>query len=73
MDTNGHPFTPPRTIAKVELRYADGKLLRMIVDGPFHKGKWHAWEVDMTEYPAGKYIMHTEIGGVMKDETLELK
>ncbi len=73
IDTDGKPYNPPRTDVILELRYADGKLLKRILDGAFHKNKWHLWEFEMTNYPKGTYIMHTEIGGVVKDEKMEVR
>jgi hypothetical protein len=43
------------------------------LDGNYHKGKWHEWIFEMTDYPKGTYIMHTEIGGVVKDEAMEVR
>jgi hypothetical protein len=73
IDTNGKPYNPPRTHVELELRYADGSLLKKILDGAYHKGKWGIWEYDMTSYPKGTYIMHTEIGGVVKDEKMDVR
>lgn len=65
-DTTGLPYAIPRTDIILELRYADGRVIKRILDGNFHSGKWH-------EFPKGSYIMHTEIGCVVKDERAELK
>src|SRR5665213_549720 len=73
IDSNGKPFNPPRTHVDLDLRYGNEKLLKKILDGPYHKGKWHEWVYDMTPYPKGTYIMHTEIGGVVKDEKMEVR
>ncbi|MDP4243270.1 MAG: WD40 repeat domain-containing protein [Bacteroidota bacterium] len=72
LDSNGQPYLPPRTDVVVELRYADGRVLKRIVNGTLHKGKWHRWDFDMTSYPKGTYILHTEIGGVAHDEPMKI-
>lgn len=70
---NGKPFSPARTDVVLELRRADGSVIKRLVNGPLHKGKWHLWNYDMSGEPKGRYIMHTEIGGAVRDEKLELK
>ena len=73
LDTNGHPFIPPRTKVELEVRDANGKLVQKLLEGPLHNGKWHEWNWEATTYPKGTYIMHTEIGGVVRDERMEVR